>query len=275
MLDTPSLMASARRLIPPPLTTSDALSGVTESAPSAPRDGSSTLLRFAPQSAISAQPGMMPPESAHLATMDPSSNSEPAFPANRPPSMPSQTTFFARPGQTTPALSAPIEPSSTTRESALLSAHSALLSTRPLEIALPASMAMTMLREAVSILPLILPPPLILDAPTGIGKDKNAFHAPRDGHSMITTSVCQLLISVPHTMIRENARPASRDMTLRMENASSLCPTTLSPLTLDAEPGIGTTKFASPAPADGSSTLTRSAPQFLTNAPATITTELA
>lgn len=47
---------------------------------------------------------------------------------------------------------------------------------------------------------------------------------------------------------------------------SSLPQTTPSPLTLAAEPGIGTTKSAFPAPTDGSSTPTRSVCPFLTNA---------
>lgn len=205
MLDTPSSMESANRSTSLPVTTLAALSGVTEFVSSAPRDGSSTQRRFAPPSVISAPPGMMPPERALLATTDQLFSLEPASPANRPSSMLSPTIFYARPGETTPALSAPIEPTSTPKESAPLSAHNATPLTRLLEIASLASMDMIMSMEAVSSHPLILPPPLILDAATGIGKDRNVSLALTDGPSTKITYVYLLLISAPPTTIREIA----------------------------------------------------------------------
>jgi hypothetical protein len=71
----------------------------------------------------------------------------------------------------------------------------ATASIRLLDNVLPASEDMTSLRESVSFpLPILLPQ-LISAVETGIGIIKNALAAPRDGHSMLITSVYLLLIN--------------------------------------------------------------------------------
>jgi hypothetical protein len=91
----------------------------------------------------------------------------------------------------------------------------------------------------------------------------------------MTVFVCLFLINAQLTTVLDTAALASRDMTSKTANACSLTPTTPNPLIPDAEPGTGTTKNASPAQTDGSSTLKKFVLQFLTNAKLTLRTETA
>ena len=111
-----------------------------------------------------------------------------------------------------------------------------------------------------------MPIPLILDAVFGIGTTKCVFLAPTDGFSMLTRSACQFLTNAPATTTTEIALLASRDTILRTDHVFSLLQTMPSLQILAAAPGIGTIKSAFPALMDGSSTPTRSASPFLTNA---------
>ena len=111
-----------------------------------------------------------------------------------------------------------------------------------------------------------MPSLLILDAVNGIGTTKSASPALTNGFSTLTRFACQFLTNVPPTMPQELVLHASRDMTSRKENASSLISTTPTPLIQDAVNGIGTTKSASLALTNGFSMIIRSACQFLTNA---------
>ena len=114
---------------------------------------------------------------------------------------------------------------------------------------------------------------LILDAPPGIGITKSVFLALNTGFSMETRSVFQFLINALLTEIMEHVFHASRDMILRTEPASPPILTTLTLLISDVPPGTGTTKSASAAPRDGSSTPKRDACPLTTTATATTRVE--
>ena len=109
------------------------------------------------------------------------------------------------------------------------------------------------------------PTPLTQDVEPGIGTTKSASPAQTTGSSMLTKSVFQFLTIVLPMMLQELASLATRVMTLKKENVSSPIQTTPNHLIQDALPGIGTTKSASPAQTNGSSMLTKSVCQFLTN----------
>ncbi len=100
-------------------------------------------------------------------------------------------------------------------------------------------------KEPVSSPHSTMPSLLTLDAPPGIGTIKSVFPAPNNGPSMLTKSAFPFLINALLMLRMELVFHASRDTTLRKEPASSLISTTLSLLTLDVPPGIGTTKSAS------------------------------
>ena len=117
------------------------------------------------------------------------------------------------------------------------------------------------------------PSHLIPDALPGIGTIKSVFPAPITGFSTEIRSVFQFLTNARLTQMMELVFHASRDTTLRKEPASSPHSTTLSLLTLDVPPGIGTTKSAFHALSNGPSMLIKSAFPFLTNALLTVTTE--
>ena len=116
--------------------------------------------------------------------------------------------------------------------------------------------------------------PLITDVVNGIGTPKSASLALTIGLSTPTRSVCQFLINALLMMNQVLALPATRDMILRMENASSPTPTMLSHQTSDVELGIGTNKSASLAPTNGFSMPTKFVCQFLTSAPLMMLQEL-
>ncbi len=133
------------------------------------------------------------------------------------------------------------------------------------EAALPASRATTLRMDNACSHYQTTRNQLMLDAEPGTGITKLAFHAQTDGSSMIRKSVLLFLTNAPPTIVLETASPAIRDTISRREPVSSPASTMPSPLIQDAAPGIGTTKFASLALRDGSSTTKRSAFQFLTN----------
>jgi len=112
---------------------------------------------------------------------------------------------------------------------------------------------------------------LILDVPPGIGITKSASAAPSTGFSMETRNVFQFPTNALLMLITETVFHASRDTTLRTEPVSSHPSTTPILPTLDVPPGIGTTKSASAAPRDGSSTQRRDACPLTTTATATTT----
>jgi len=113
--------------------------------------------------------------------------------------------------------------------------------------------------------------PLIQDAPPGIGIIKSALLALNNGFSMETRNVFQFPTNALLMLITETVFHASRDTTLRTEPVSSHPSTTPILPTLDVPPGIGTTKSASAAPRDGSSTQRRDACPLTTTATATTT----
>ena len=115
--------------------------------------------------------------------------------------------------------------------------------------------------------------PLTLDAPPGIGTIKFALLAPNNGLSTLIKFVYPSLTNALLMPITVPASHASRDTILRTELVFSHHSTTLSPLILDAPPGIGIIKFALLALNNGFSMLIRFAFQFLTNAPPTVITE--
>lgn len=126
--------ADARAPTSTPSPTSDAPSGFRVSARAAPKDGSSTPIRSAPQSAISAPLGTKPPEFALPATMAPSLKPETVLPTQIPP-LSLKATFSARSGLRKPAWNAQLEASSTLMDFVSQSAPSATPSTRPLATA--------------------------------------------------------------------------------------------------------------------------------------------
>ena len=99
----------------------------------------------------------------------------------------------------------------------------------------------------------------ILDAPPGTGITKSASAAPSTGFSMETRNAFQFLTNALLMLITETASHASRDTILRTEPVSSHPSTTPILPTLGVPPGTGTTKSASAAPRDGSSTQRRDA----------------
>lgn len=111
-----------------------------------------------------------------------------------------------------------------------------------------------------------MPIPLILDVELGIGTTKYACLAPTDGSSTPTRFAPLFLTNAPATITTEPVLPATRDTILSVVLASSLPQTTPSPPIQDAEPGIGTTKYAFHAQRDGLLMLIRFASQFLISA---------
>ena len=100
---------------------------------------------------------------------------------------------------------------------------------------------------------------------------KSASAAPSTRFSMETRNAFQFLTNALLMLITETVFHASRDTTLRTEPVSSHPSTTPILPTLDVPPGIGTTKSASAAPRDGSSTQRRDACPLTTTATATTT----
>ena len=118
----------------------------------------------------------------------------------------------------------------------------------------------TILRmEPVFSLHSTMPSLLILDVPPGTGITKSASAAPSTGFSMETRNAFQFLTNALLMLITETASHASRDTILRTESVSSHPSTTPILPTLGVPPGTGTTKSASAAPRDGSSTQRRDA----------------
>ena len=93
------------------------------------------------------------------------------------------------------------------------------------------------------------------DVPHGIGTTKFALLALKTGFSMLINYAIPFLTNVKSTMLPELALHATKDMTSLRELVSSPHSTTPSLPTQDAANGTGTTRFASNAQADGSSTL--------------------
>ena len=109
--------------------------------------------------------------------------------------------------------------------------------------------------ESANSLPSITPSPPTSDVPLGIGTTKFALLAPNIGSSMLIKSVSPFLTNAKLTTKLEFVSHATKDMTSFRELVSSPHSTTPSPPTQDAVNGTGTTRFASNAQADGSSTL--------------------
>ena len=192
------------------------------------------------------------------------------------PTMPSPLTPDVEPGTgtTKSAFHAPTDGSSTQKRPACPFPTNARL-TITTELASPATRDMTSRKEHVSSLTQITPSPPILDAVSGTGTTKSVSHALRDGLPTLTRSACPFLTNAPQAIALEPALLATRDTNLLVELVSSLPSTMLTLLTPGAVSGIGITKFASPAPMDGSSTPTKSAFLSLISVPATIATVLA
>jgi hypothetical protein len=104
----------------------------------------------------------------------------------------------------------------------------------------------------------------IWDARLGIGTDKSASPALKDGPSTQRVSAFQFLTTATNLMLQELVLHASRDTKSSMENV--FCQLQFNQRIWDARPGIGTDKSASPALTDGPSTQRVSAFQFLTTA---------
>ena len=83
---------------------------------------------------------------------------------------------------------------------------------------------------------------LTSDADYGTGITKNVLSAQTSGFSMLKESVFQYQTNAKFMLKTETVLNASRDTTLRKENASSLTLTMLIQLILDAGFGIGITK---------------------------------
>ena len=96
------------------------------------------------------------------------------------------------------------------------------------------------------------------DVLLGIGITKFALLALKIGSSMLIKYAFPFLTNVKSMTLLELALLATKDMTSLREPVSSPPSTTLSPPTQDAANGTGTTRFASNAQADGSSTLMES-----------------
>ena len=126
-------------------------------------------------------------------------------------------------------------------------------------------------KEPVFSLHSTMPSLLILDVPPGTGITKSASAAQSTGFSMETRNVFQFLTNALLMLITETASHASRDTILRTEPVSSHPSTTPILPTLGVPPGTGTTKSASAAPRDGSSTQRRDACPLTTTATATTT----
>jgi len=118
-----------------------------------------------------------------------------------------------------------------------------------------------------------MPNHLTLDALPGTGTIKSVFHARITGLSTEIKSVSQFLINAKLTQTMVLVSHASRDTILRMEPVSSPHSIMLSLPIQDVPHGIGTTKFAFPAPNNGLSMPTKSAFQFPTNAQLTLIME--
>lgn len=103
-------------------------------------------------------------------------------------------------------------------------------------------MDMTSLKETVSSHLPILPVLQIWDVHLGIGRVKNVLPALIDGHSTNLIFVCLLLINVLQVIMLVCVLHAIKDMILRMDNVSILCPMMPSLLISAAVHGIGTTK---------------------------------
>ena len=112
--------------------------------------------------------------------------------------------------------------------------------------------------EFVNSLPSIMLSLPTSDVPLGIGTTKFVLLAPKIGSSMPIKFVSPFLINARLTTKLDFVSPATKDMTSLREPVSSPPSTTLSPPTQDAANGTGTTRFASNAQADGSSTLMES-----------------
>ncbi|TXI34181.1 MAG: hypothetical protein E6Q58_01875, partial [Niabella sp.] len=123
----------------------------------------------------------------------------------------------------------------------------------------------TSVTECVYFLPQILQNQVISVAVNGIGTTKFVLLAQRDTHSIQTKSVLQSAINVNLTTLQDNAQLASKATILSMVLVSSHLLTTPSLLMLDAEIGIGTTKFVLLAQRDTHSIQTKSVLQSAIN----------
>ena len=150
-------------------------------------------------------------------------------------------------------------------ESAPLSLTNAQLMPK-MEIAPHATRDTTSSKEPVSSQPPTTPDLLTSDVEPGTGKTRSAFPAPRTGSRMLTADASLLLINAEPMLTTVTVPLATKDTNSRVDNASSQPSTTPNPLTLGAESGTGSTKFASLALTSGSSMLTKSVFPSLTNA---------
>ena len=174
-------------------------------------------------------------------------------------------TFYARPGQKKAVLLAQIEASSTKMDCVLLLALNVTVSIRLLETVLPASLDMISFKENVFTHPPILPHQVTLDAELGTGTTKYVLLALKTGLSMLKKSVSLSLINVELMMLTDTVLNVTKVMILKKVNVFSLFPTMPNLPIKDVELGIGIIKFVLLALKDGSSMLTQSVLQFLTN----------
>lgn len=215
-------------------------SGLTASARHALRDGFSMLKEFVFLSATSVPPGTKLPELVQLATMDQSFRKVTVLPTSTPVLSP-KATSSAKLGIRKIVSSAQIELSSMLMVSVCHLALSATLSTRPLEIALPALLDMTWSKVNVSTRLPTLPILVTLDVEPGIGQMLSASPAQKDGLSTLKIYVFLLLINA--RLMRPDSVPhAIRDMISLTDNVFSLFQTMLSLLISVVELGTGKTK---------------------------------
>ena len=191
---------------------SDAYSGKTVSAKHAPRDGSSMKKKCVSPSAIFAPHGTTNQEIVPNATTALSFKMESVLPMSTQVSC-QKATSYAKSGQKKLVSNAHQEVSSTKMDSASQSAPNAIPLIRPLEIALPALLDMTSLKESASFQTSIMLSQLISDVEHGIGKIKNVLPALTFGLSTIMEYVCQFLTNAKPMQKTETVPNVIKDMT--------------------------------------------------------------